>query len=661
MGKANHWLTMVLVISVGLLPACSPQQAVTPLATVETASPGDGGTQISGLTPTVEQTAPAAPADIIFHNGNVITIEKASPLAQAVAIRGNLIQAVGAENEIMAYQGLNTTVVDLQGKTLMPGIIDNHTHYLRNGWGDDVPLEVMMNNFLRFGYTSETEMHSIDDYINAMLEAEQKGEIDLRLNVYGEYNCGFLDEDRKSIVCPSWYLDHAPILDPTRMVRIPGVKIFMDGDGTPARGCPYYSFDFSPNITEVWPGVWETCKKPHGNLYLEEAQLTSVIQDIQNRGYRAAFHAMGDASIDVILNSIETALNGESNLTYRHEILHNSALRPDQFERYKQLDILAQFGGMFNVSEADWYVDAFGEEPATWSANRYALPSLGIHVSFGNDFNGRGDIENLNPFRGLYGYVTHKEVIADGSVFDPPEWVAKHKIDVARALEIMTIEGAYAVSMEEYTGSIKPGKYADLIIISDDPLTIDPDRLIDIQVFMTMVNGMVKYCASGKEDFCPVISSAQIPPVFTPIATQSVTLPGTPTSDIVQTAQVKYDCDKKGGSPIPVDRQDFILTYLKWGAATKEQLNDYQAALQYAVWVNGEQIHSSVDYGKVEKSADGQFFILHSMFDVGVLQPGEYQIRTVLTFDKKIFDGSEYYGPGTQYSKIEGTCSVIVE
>ena len=86
---------------------------------------------------------------------------------------------------------------------------------------------------------------------------------------------------------------------------------------------------------------------------------------------------------------------------------------------------------------------------------------------------------------------------------EPPEWIARHKISVQRALEMLTIEPAYAVSMEDYIGSIKPGKFADLIILSDDPLKIDPDQLGDLSVWMTMVNGEAKYCAAGHKAVCP--------------------------------------------------------------------------------------------------------------------------------------------------------------
>lgn len=65
----------------------------------------------------------------------------------------------------------------------------------------------------------------------------------------------------------------------------------------------------------------------------------------------------------------------------------------------------------------------------------------------------------------------------------------------------MTINGAYQMFMEDQVGSLKAGKLADMIILSDNPLTIDPDLLKDLVVVMTMVGGRVEYCE--QEDMCP--------------------------------------------------------------------------------------------------------------------------------------------------------------
>jgi predicted amidohydrolase YtcJ len=602
--------------------------------------------------PSIETTPTpqAEPADIIFHNGTVITIDRERPTAEAVAIKGQRIQAVGTEEEILAYRGAGTVLADLQGRTLMPGFEDGHTHYVRNKWGDGVPVEPLMDDLLAFGLTSITEMHSTNEFIDSMIDAERQNKVDVRLNIFGEYNCGFL-ENRKSTYCPSWYPDNPPILDPTRMVRVPGVKIFVDGAGG-NRGCPYMSFEWPSNIADYWPDIRETCTFPHGDLYLTEDELTTVLQDVQDRGYRASFHVMGDAGLDVTLNAIENVLDGRSNLVYRHQIQHNSTLRPDQIPRYSQLNVLAQVPGAFNTCESETYEAMYPDDTYTWNTTRYALPGLGVHTYYGGDASGRADIHKvgsaLNPIWGLYGLVTRKQLREDMSVCEPPEWVAKYQISVERALEMMTIEPAYAVSMEDYVGSVEPGKFADLIVLSDNPLTMSPDDLYKLTVWMTMVNGTVKYCAPGKDAYCP--SAVQ------PGATDTAS----PTA-VTRVAQVKMNCDARGGSPIHVGAQDSVQTYIRWAAKSVDQLDEYKASVRHSVFVNGGQIASTISHGGVEDVAGQDMVLVQSMFDVGILKPGEYSIRTQLTFDRKITDGLDWYGPGTQNPTVEGTCSVVVD
>jgi len=496
---------MLLFVLVGFT-ACKPSQPTIPPGTIEIPTSTHTPAPTASPSPTVPPP-PAEPADIIFHNGVVITIEEAQPLAEAVAIRNGLIQVVGTNAEALALQGPGTSVVDLQGKTMMPGFIEGHTHFIINALEDGKPLPEIMDTLLSFGLTSVTEMHGHREYIESMLQAEQDGELRVRVNIFSDYNYGYL-ENRQTIIDPAWYLDHAPVLDPTRMLRLPGVKIFVDGAGVPGRGCAFKSFPFPENITDIWPNVWDTCGSEYGDLYLNEEQLTDAIQSIQDQGYRAAFHVMGDAAIDHVLNALETVLNGESNTLYRHQIQHNSILRPDMLERYVQMDLLASVRGAFNTCDAEEYVAMFGEDHYEWAANRFALPGLIAHAFNEGDF-GRGDpydvtrANPLNPIASLYGLVTHQQLRSDGSICIPPEWIAKHQISVERALEMLTIEPAYAVSMEDYTGSIKPGKYADLIILSGNPLAIDPNDLKNLKVWMTMVGGSVEYCAAGYEAFCP--------------------------------------------------------------------------------------------------------------------------------------------------------------
>lgn len=492
----NRSIALCIPAAGMLLFACATSQvALTPIpatATFIVPSPTD--------TPT-PQPVIVQPADVIFFNGVILTIEDSQPQAEAVAIQGKKILAAGSDEYTLALKGPDTVVIDLQGKTLMPGFVEAHTHYIQNSYFAGKSFEEMMGNLVRFGLTSETEMHGNREFIDVMRAAEKNHQVIVRTNIFAQYNLSYLVNE-KTVIDPAWYLDNPPILDPSRMVRIPGVKFFVDGAGTPNRGCPFDSFPYPSTVTDAWPEVWESCRSPYGELYLDEAQLTSALQTAQDRGYRGSFHVMGDASAAITLNAIETVLDGRPNSTYRHQIQHSSLLSPEQVRRYRQLDIISNVPGMFNTCDADTYLPIYGEDYYEWALNRYTLVDQGAHVSAIGDWIG-GDVRTLNPFRRLYGLVTMRQAPLGGSVCDPPPWVAKHKIGVARALEMLTIEPAYAVSMEDYIGSIRPGKFADLIIISDNPLTVEPDRLIDLQVLMTMINGKVEYCAAGAKAFCP--------------------------------------------------------------------------------------------------------------------------------------------------------------
>jgi len=90
-----------------------------------------------------------------------------------------------------------------------------------------------------------------------------------------------------------------------------------------------------------------------------------------------------------------------------------------------------------------------------------------------------------------------------GVVLNNPQIDLTISGSVEEALRIMTIDAAYALFMEDRVGSLKPGKYADLVILSDNPLTIDPDSIIDIEVLLTMVGGQIEYCTPEYAALCP--------------------------------------------------------------------------------------------------------------------------------------------------------------
>jgi predicted amidohydrolase YtcJ len=109
----------------------------------------------------------------------------------------------------------------------------------------------------------------------------------------------------------------------------------------------------------------------------------------------------------------------------------------------------------------------------------------------------------LDPFDHLYGLVTRRQVSGDGSICEPPDWAADDGLPVETALRMMTTDAAYALFREDEIGSLAIVKLADLVVVSGNPLEVEPDDLPEIEVLMTMVGGETVYCATGEESLCP--------------------------------------------------------------------------------------------------------------------------------------------------------------
>jgi predicted amidohydrolase YtcJ len=447
---------------------------------------------------------PSEAASIIFYNGQVVTIDANMTQAEALAIKGKKILAVGSNAKIQTYQGANTIMIDLDGQALLPGFIDGHTHVLLNPEFAELTLDDAIEIALSYGLTGVTEMAGEPYVVENLQRADQEGRLRLRVNLFSHYNRATIDEAGKTILIENaWFPNRGPILDHDKKVRVPGIKIFADG-GSPGRGCPAVTEPYPQDFLNIRPEC-----APNGNLYFTQEELNQLVADMQAMGFWVAFHTMGDRGIDTVLNAIEYALDGDFPGTYRHAIQHNGLLRPDQITRYEEVGALASIRGTFNTCDQDGYIDFYGPDRYEWAANRYALVNLDIHAYGEGDFGFPGDhtdrtsIHPLNPIMTLYGLVTHNQLRDDGTVCEPAPWIARHVISVERALQMLTIDPAYAVSQEDYLGSLEPGKFADMIILSDNPLTVNPDNLKDLVVWMTMVDGSTEYCKPGQETYCP--------------------------------------------------------------------------------------------------------------------------------------------------------------
>jgi len=416
---------------------------------------------------------------MILFNGVILTLDDGFPQAQAIAIQEKKIVAVGQNDEILALREPNSMVIDMHGLTLMPGFVDAHTHIFNDAYSQGMSLDEAQALALQNGITTLGDLFVDRSFLREIKRFEEAGLLRVRTSLYLVYN------DPCGRVLGDWYQAFPPTRNPGEMLRVNGVKIFTDGGSC---GGPALSFELEKG-------------KGLGDLWMSQEELDQAVIEAQSLGYQVAIHAIGDRAVGQAQNAISSALNGQPN-TYRHRMEHISVLHPEMVKRFGELGIVpvipgtypscTPFGPPLPEDHGNW------EWP--WKQLREDNPEL--NIAWHSDF----PFWPTKPFVHLYGFVTRRDVLSYYTC-SPQEWLKDDAISVEQALSIMTRGSAYALFREEEVGSLMPGKYADLIILSDDPLTINPEEIKDIKVLVTIVNGRFEYCATNQTGLCPGYSN----------------------------------------------------------------------------------------------------------------------------------------------------------
>ncbi len=408
--------------------------------------------------------------EIVFHNGTILTMEDEPTQVEAVLIRGEIIVAAGETSDILARSGAGATLVDLEGRTLLPGFIDSHSHRL--GWaftgGEYETPETAISAALEQGWTGLHELDVNEELYETLRALDEQGQLRLRVAGYLGINSPFWDEpigDQLGAYEPTIY---SPYL------RIDGVKIFM---------------------------------KPDSQFYLDKETLARRLPQLHDESWQIAIESLNSRSQEMILDAFEIALEGGDNSTSRHRIEHAVAITDEQVDRMADMGIIASI--QLNVpaslqSDAKALRQVIQQEPEGTVARWRDLIEAGVPVIGNSDFPSI-DMEVIDgpapgsPIRLLYRAVTR--TWADNR---PPEpWMLDQALTAAQALRLMTINPAYTTFDEDILGSIAPGKLADLVILSANPMAISTGELPGIEVVMTMVGGKVEWCRPGYESLCP--------------------------------------------------------------------------------------------------------------------------------------------------------------
>jgi predicted amidohydrolase YtcJ len=201
-------------------------------------------------------------------------------------------------------------------------------------------------------------------------------------------------------------------------------------------------------------------------------------------GYQLAVHAIGDAANRETLDIFERAFKAnpdKKNLRWRVE--HAQHLSAADIPRFGKMGVIASMQGIHCTSDAPYVIERLGRARAQEGAYVWQkLMKSGAVVANGTD----APVEDVDPIASYYATVSRK--LKDGTVFYPDQRMSRME-----ALKSYTINGAYAGFEEENRGSLKPGKYADITVLSKDILKVPEDEIPTAKVVHTIVGGKVLY------------------------------------------------------------------------------------------------------------------------------------------------------------------------
>ncbi|MFX1521477.1 MAG: amidohydrolase [Promethearchaeota archaeon] len=223
-----------------------------------------------------------------------------------------------------------------------------------------------------------------------------------------------------------------------------------------------------------------------GMMYISQEELNERIFAAHRADFQVGVHAIGDRAISAVLDAIEIALEKSPRADHRHRIEHCGINNPTIVSRIKKLGVIPVPQPIFLYGEGESYRAGLGEDRVKWAYPLKSYLEHGITTPMSSDCPCTSGDELISPFLGMYVAITRKTDI--GREIGPEQ-----KIDIKDALRAYTLTGAYATFEEKVKGSIEPGKLADFVILSDDPLNVRDNEIKDIRVKMTFIGGEVVY------------------------------------------------------------------------------------------------------------------------------------------------------------------------
>ena len=506
---------------------------------------------------------------IAFWNGKVLTMDPADRKAEALTVVDGRISHVGTDREVLERMGEDWESIDLQGKTILPGLIDTHVHFMQSGcaaMGIDLSAVKNIDEILqdvRDKAKDTPEGDWVQGYFLNELDIEDqrmptRQDLDKTCTTHPVqllhatfHMCSFNTKALELLNLPRDVdgVDQASgdltgvvrdpailtIVHPAMARHIPAEKKqvalqmasqmalrrgvttlhALDGgflgpgdtavilrfkDELPVRIVVYnQSMDVEETVNLGLPriggcicadGAFEAhtaalfepyADEPdnYGAMTYTKEEMTAFILKAHRAGLQIAVHCEADRSIEQVLSAYEKAQRENHREDHRHRIEHFELPTENQIERVARGGVMAAmqpaFLPAFIGKRMEKYEVFLGEPRLKWVHPYRTILDHGILIAGGSD----SPVTPCDPLRGIQAAVDHPN---PGQRVSPRE-----------AIAMFTISGAKIAFEEEEKGSLEPGKSADLVVLSEDPCVVRPDRIGEIGVDMTMVGGKIVF------------------------------------------------------------------------------------------------------------------------------------------------------------------------
>ncbi|MEH6548704.1 MAG: amidohydrolase [Pseudomonadales bacterium] len=216
---------------------------------------------------------------------------------------------------------------------------------------------------------------------------------------------------------------------------------------------------------------------------MQDEELEQELNKFYRKGWPVLAHTNGDAAIDQLLNAVDKARKDQGKADRRTVLIHAQTMREDQIDRTAEFDMIPSYFVSHTFYWGDWHRDSvLGPERGANISPLRSTQLRNIPFTIHNDT----PVVPPNMTRLLWTAVNR--ITRSGKVLGPEQ-----RVDVMTALKAITINAAYQYFEEDSKGSLEVGKRADLVILSENPLTYPAEKLDKIEVVATYKDGVSVY------------------------------------------------------------------------------------------------------------------------------------------------------------------------